>query len=641
MTTNLQEFPSTHRLNQEMVGRVIAVTGAQVTIGITTSPRARVTVGKCLKIITGDSAIVGIIIEVTERPKQEREPTCNSIAQLDLVGEIITEGDGAIRFVRGVTEFPIIGELAVGITDSELRSMYSGKLAGKSQIGTLKQDPSIGVEIDIDSMVSKHFAVIGTTGVGKSNGIAVILQQILAQRPDMRIFLIDPHNEYGNCFGDKAQLLTPHTVRLPFWLFSFEEIVDTFFAGRPVVAEEVEILSEVIPLAKAAFSQFKSSTERSPSKNRNANTSVYSVDTPVPYRIEDMIALIDERMGKLENRSSRMIYNRLIQRIQSFRNHPRYAFMFDNATVGGDTMLDKISQLFRLGPGDNPMTIMQLAGFPAEVVDSVVSVLGRMAFDLGLWSDGALPILFVCEEAHRYAPADIKAGFGPTRRALSRIAKEGRKYDVALGLVTQHPAEIDPNIISQCSTLFVMRLANDRDQDLIRSAVPDATASLLDIIPSLGTAEVFAFGAGLPLPARMKFNEVPALLRPNSDAGNSTRTFSDSSSGYDQLPALIEQWRASTMSQKPVLSADPATPLTQQSTGLGFGNHPADDDVRSPTYTPASTSSPFQSAVQQPTYLKEAPLKEAPVAAALRPSILRKPIGGDVPHPMSAPTRWR
>ena len=164
------------------------------------------------------------------------------------------------------------------------------------------------------------------------------------------------------------------------------------------------------------------------------------------------------------------------------------------------------------------MTIMQLAGFPAEVVDSVVSVLCRMAFDFGLWSDGVAPLLFVCEEAHRYAPADKKIGFGPTRRALSRIAKEGRKYGVFLGLVTQRPAEIDPTIISQCSTLFVMRLSNDRDQALIRSAVSDAAANLLSFIPSLGTREVFAFGAGVALPTRMRFKELPANLRPTSEA---------------------------------------------------------------------------------------------------------------------------
>ena len=238
----------------------------------------------------------------------------------------------------------------------------------------------------------------------------------------------------------------------------------------------------------------------------------------MPYRLADLVALIDERMGKLENRSSRMKYNRLITRIETVRNDPRYAFMFENANVGGDTMAEVLGQLFRLPPNGKPMTVMQLAGFPAEVVDSVVSVLCRMAFDFGLWSDGALPLLFVCEEAHRYASADRKIGFGPTRRAISRIAKEGRKYGVFLGLVTQRPAELDATIISQCSTLFAMRMANERDQALLRSAVSDAAASLLAFVPSLGTREVFAFGEGVALPTRLKFKEVPEHLLPKSEA---------------------------------------------------------------------------------------------------------------------------
>ena len=171
--------------------------------------------------------------------------------------------------------------------------------------------------------------------------------------------------------------------------------------------------------------------------------------------------------------------------------------MFDNANVGGDTMAEVISHLFRLPANGRPMTVMQLAGFPAEVVDSVVSVLCRMAFDFGLWSDGVSPLLFVCEEAHRYASADRNIGFGPTRKAISRIAKEGRKYGVYLGLVTQRPAELDATIISQCNTLFTMRLANDRDQALLRSAVSDAAANLLSFVPSLGTREVLAFGEGV------------------------------------------------------------------------------------------------------------------------------------------------
>src|SRR4029078_2836942 len=151
------------------------------------------------------------------------------------------------------------------------------------------------------------------------------------------------------------------------------------------------------------------------------------------------------------------------------------------------------------------MTFMHLAGFPAEVVDSVVSVLGRMAFEFGVWSDGAVPLLFACEEAHRYAPGDKTIGFGPPRKAVSRIAKEGRKYRVFLAVVTQRPAELDSTIISQCSTIFAMRKANQRDQHLIRPALTERPAGLLAFVPPPGTREVFAFGEGVALPTRLRF----------------------------------------------------------------------------------------------------------------------------------------
>jgi hypothetical protein len=172
-----------------------------------------------------------------------------------------------------------------------------------------------------------------------------------------------------------------------------------------------------------------------------------------------------------------------------------------------------------------------------------------MAFDFGLWSDGVAPLLFICEEAHRYASsAESKTGFGPTRRALSRIAKEGRKYGVYLGLVTQRPCEIDPNIISQCNTLFVMRLANDRDQALIRSAISDAASSLLTFVPSLSTGEAFVFGAGVALPMQMKFSNVPEQFRPSSEVGLSASGSADA--GLDLITSVIDRWRSATMSQK-------------------------------------------------------------------------------------------
>jgi DNA helicase HerA-like ATPase len=254
-------------------------------------------------------------------------------------------------------------------------------------------------------------------------------------------------------------------------------------------------------------------------------------------------------MGKLENRADSMKYYRLKTRIETLRSDPRYAFMFEGANVGGDTMARVLSQLFRLPPDGMPMTIMQLAGFPAEVVDSVVSVLCRMAFEFGLWSDGAFPLLIVCEEAHRYAPADRSIGFGPTRRAVSRIAKEGRKYGVFLGLVTQRPAELDATIISQCSTLFAMRLPNDGDQAIVRAAVSDAAGSLLGFVPSLGPREVFAFGEGVALPTRLRFKQLPRELVPKSEAAG--RAFVKPGLGMDEpsMAAVVERWRGATVSR--------------------------------------------------------------------------------------------
>jgi DNA helicase HerA-like ATPase len=180
-----------------------------------------------------------------------------------------------------------------------------------------------------------------------------------------------------------------------------------------------------------------------------------------------------------------------------------------------------------------------------------------MAFDLGLWSEGAIPLLLVCEEAHRYAAADRSVGFGPTRRSISRIAKEGRKHGVFLGLVSQRPAELDPTILSQCSTLFAMRMTNDRDQAIVRSAVSDAAANLLAFLPSLGTGEVFAFGEGVALPTRLKLKQLPPHLIPKSDAVSDASTDFVTGTNQEFLARVLDRWRGATTNQQANLEGGP------------------------------------------------------------------------------------
>lgn len=597
--TTTSHVASTAASATDILGHVQSVSGSQATVGLLDSAmsgqnRAGITVGRFLKIKTSKSQLVGVITEVSIQ--HEPSQSYCAVARVDLMGEI-DESAANPSFRRGVAGYPTIRDTALPLTNKALRIIFDETDTSAISVGSLQQDGTVDARVDVDEMLNKHFAVLGSTGVGKSTGVAHILAQTMKVRPKLRIFLLDAHNEYHRSFGAKADVMNPGNLRLPFWLFNFEEIVDVFFAGRPGLQEETDILAELIPIAKANYNQYRNTTDRPGIKRPEAKNIGYTVDTPVPYRLADLLAIIDDRMGKLENRSSRMIYQRLITRIETVSNDPRYAFMFERANVGGDTMAESISQLFRLQPGGKTMTIMQLAGFPSEVVEPVVSVLTRLAFDFGLWSDGAVPLLFVCEEAHKYASADRTAGFAPTRRALARIAKEGRKHGVYLGLVTQRPAELDPTIISQCGTLFAMRMSNDRDQALLRSAVADHGADLFDFVPSLGTREAIAFGAGVPLPTRLTFPELPAAAIPKSASYASNAGMEGENIEADFISAVVDRLRRATMSQH-------ATPED-----AGF----------------AAAASPATTAVEAPSLQPSATPAGAPIDAT-RLSLLKKPI---------------
>jgi DNA helicase HerA-like ATPase len=580
----------------DILGRVISARGSQAGIGLAAAAaqlpeEARVTVGKFLGLRTGRSLVIGVVSDISLQSQVITRDQNIAVAQLDIIGEIRDYAAPTAHFHRGVTNYPAIGDAVILVGARELRLVFQNRDPDVIEIGSLQQDGAIAAYVNVTDMLSKHFAVLGTTGVGKSSAVTLILQQILAARPGLRTLVLDVHNEYGRCFGSKAQLLNPNNVKLPFWLFNFDEIVDVFFGGRPALDEEIDILAELIPLAKSSYGQPGGSVGRLAARSADSGSVRYTVDIPVPYRIADLVGLLDARMGKLENRSSRMIYHKLITRIETVCNDPRYAFMFENANVGGDTMAEVLAVLFRLPPNGVPMTIMQLAGFPSEVVDAVVSVTCRMAFDLGLWSDGADPLLIVCEEAHRYMAADHSIGFGPTRRAISRIAKEGRKYGVFLGLVTQRPAELDPTILSQCSTLFAMRMTNDRDQALLRSAVADTAANLLAFLPSLGTGESFAFGEGVALPMRLKFKQLPTHLLPKSEAESLDGSADAPGLTQNSLTAVIERWRGGTIKQR----AAPRRPL---------------DDVNAPGIQPAAPLQPTQRLDPDRFRLLKRPLQE-------------------------------
>ncbi len=528
------------------LGRVLAVEGSEARIGLAfplPNGPDRPTVGKFVAIKGHGTSLVGMISEVYQRIEESH--VSRAMARVDLLGEIERTAGGVSRFRRGVREYAAIGDPVEMIGREELNLIYASSSARAITVGHLSQDPSIPAYVDTDHMLAKHFAVVGSTGVGKSSAVAAILSKTIEVRPELRVLLLDVHNEYRAAFGDRASVIGAENLRLPFWLFNFEEMQNVIYGGKPAAPEEVEILAELIPIAKG---KYQAGPDRLAVDRRPMRHAGFTADTPSPYHLQDLLALIHERMGKLENRTSSMSHHRLSMRIEMIKNDPRYEFMFKHANLGGDTMAAVLSQVFSLESEDKPLSILKLASLPDEVVDAVVCVLARLAFDFALWSDGAIPILLVCEEAHRYASADKASGFAPARRALKRIAREGRKYGVHLGLVTQRPAELDPTIISQCSTFFVMRMTNDADQALLRSAVSEAAANLLGFVPSLGAQEAIGIGEGLPLVARITFSTLSRGEIPQSESG--ARGEGDRPIPRSEVVrSAIERWRRATTSQ--------------------------------------------------------------------------------------------
>jgi DNA helicase HerA-like ATPase len=559
----LEQVPDHDRpslVPSEPLGRVISVAGSQVVVqfagGMPSAPdgNSGVTVGTFLGVWNGQSLVIGALCDISLDGSECDGQPLRASGKVDLLGELVRDAAGAWYFQRGVMNYPKIGSAIVPVGHDELRVIFDAAGPDTINVGHLQQDSSIGAYIDVDDMVRKHFAIFGSTGAGKSSGVAVILRDIMRARPDLRILLIDPHNEYGACFGELAHVVRPGNLRLPFWLFNFDEIVEVFFGRRTDVEDEISLLAELIPLAKNEYARTTSAGQGG-YRQVAGDGGRYTVDTPVPYRVEDLIALAESRMGKLENSAMAAHYRRLLMHIQSVRKNPRYAFIFDDANVGSDTMVEILCDLLRLQHDGQPMTVIQLAGFPAEVFDAIVSVLFRLAFEFGLWSDGVLPLLIVCEEAHNYANADRSVGFRPAREAVSRIAKEGRKYGVFLGLVTQRPAQLDPTLISQCSTVFAMRMANADDQRIVHAAVSDPANRLLGFLASLGTREALAFGAGVPVATRLRFRELADDAIPRSEAVWGKRVDAGGRVDRNLVATVVARWRGVAMSNKPVQPA--------------------------------------------------------------------------------------
>lgn len=540
---------------QTEIGRILTVAADKALVSVNkmvirNNQLHMVQLGTILKIVTYDSIVVAMVSSLKVGAMDSEGLHDGCLAQLDILGEITTNATTRkTKFFRGVRTFPVLNEPVYNMSPAELELIFNKENEPVIQIGQLHQDSNITAKVRIDDMLSKHFAIIGSTGSGKSCTVALVLQAVLKENQNAHVVLFDPHNEYSKSFGDMAEVIRSDQLDLPIWMFNFEEMVELLTSEiKDHAREEQEVLHDVILKAKRLYDRSQAGQLSAQVKIADVESELsrasshISLDSPVPFRIRDVLKLINHEMGKLDNSSNLGPFKRLTRRIETLLADHRYQFVFRNQAAPVP-MSKIIGQIFRIPVRGRPIAILDFSGIPSETLNIVVSVVSRLAFDLAMWSERKIPILLVCEEAHRYIPADPNLGFKSTRKSISKIAKEGRKYGVSLGIISQRPSELEPSTLSQCSTIFSMRLSNEVDQNFVKAAVPDGAAELLAFLPSLGTAEAMVFGESVNMPMRVVLNRLEEKYLPHSSSAKFTDLWAHDIDDPQFLEQVFEKWR--------------------------------------------------------------------------------------------------
>ncbi|MCX7863645.1 MAG: DUF87 domain-containing protein [Novosphingobium sp.] len=488
-------------------------------------------VGSQIKIRAGSSWLLASV----RTQKQDARTPGGILATVDFLGEGEEERlTGRIHsFRRGVTNYPIPGALVYPATSQDLRQIYASDGRTSIVIGNVYPTKDIPASLYVDALLGKHFALLGSTGTGKSTSTALILHRICEHAPEGHVVMIDPHGEYAAAFKSTGICLDVSNLQMPYWLMNFEEHCEILLTSRGSQREEdAEILAKCLLEARM--------------KNRLAEQmGKITVDSPIPYLLSDLSNIIYNEMGKLDKGRTSAPYLRIKNKIDELKSDPRYHFMFSGMLVG-DTMAEFLARIFRLPARGKPITIIDVSGVPSDVTSTVVAVLSRLIFDFAIWAreEKTRPVLLVCEEAHRYVPNEKNADGSSVGRVLSRIAKEGRKYGISLGLVTQRPSDLAEGVLSQCGTIISMRLNNDRDQAFVKAAMPEGARGFLDAIPALRNRECIICGEGVAIPIRVTFDELEEFKRPSSEDPSFSELWQHSGGEEEMVIRTVQRWRA-------------------------------------------------------------------------------------------------
>jgi DNA helicase HerA-like ATPase len=533
-------------------------------------------VGSFVRIPLGFVELYGVVSQVGAGAAPESEEGARVYGNRWVKVQMIGEGQRGGRFERGISQHPTVDDRVHIVTQADLLAIYG---AGDPQdyvaVGHLASAEAIPSLVNINKLVTRHSAVVGTTGSGKSTTVAGLLHALSdpTRYPAARIVVLDIHGEYAKALNDRATvfrvsgdaLQNQRPLHVPFWALSFDELNSLAF-GQMKDAQAAVVSDMIVQLKRESL-------QRQP--RQGIDESRVTVDSPVPFCLHKLWFELHKREhhtlipipgGAADEVTPAYVLDAAghplqlgdamsvtppqyrtvkttgpaAERVQHGRDpvgirqqlaslasklrDPRMDFLFNPGpwlpNIHGETTSDLNELIAGWIGGTTPVTILDLSGIPSLILNELIGALLRVLYDAVFWArflpEGGRerPLLLVLEEAHTYLS---KENSGTAALAVRRIAKEGRKYGVGMMLVSQRPSEIDSTILSQCGTLFAMRLANDTDRGHVTGAAADNLKGLFDMLPVLRTGEAIIVGEAVSLPVRTLIAPPPLHRRPDSE----------------------------------------------------------------------------------------------------------------------------
>ncbi len=432
----------------------------------------------------------------------------NGITRLQLMplGDISSDG----RFSRGVSQYPPLNAELRVVDSSRLAGMFDAYRRYGLHLGRHSQYQDLKVYFDPNPLFGRHVAILGQSGSGKSWTVSSILQRTVSAMPKAHVVLLDIHGEYGwrdnegnlhSAFpGDMVRHVDARQLEIPYWLLTYAEMIDLLVdRSDPNASLQIAFMREVLyTLRKKA--------------NRNLGIDSLSLDSPVYFSIKEMYLQFkkanEQQIDFGKTRGPLFgAFDEFLVRFQAMFNDSRYSFLFKPRKRTESAHLESLLRDF-IGLGDpkRPITVIDLSFVPHDVRPTITAQIARLAFEFNYWNPRRheFPILLVCEEAHQYIPRESDLQHAATRRAVERIAKEGRKYGVGLCVVSQRPLELSETVLSQCSSYICMRITNPDDQAYVRRLMPEGEQDLTETLAALRRGEALVVGEAVPLPTRMQ-----------------------------------------------------------------------------------------------------------------------------------------